>query len=38
MTYEAEEGNYKSPKDVKVTLLVIGLGLLILVTTILVGM
>lgn len=39
MTYETEEeGNYKSPTDVKIILATIGLGLLILVTTILVGM
>lgn len=39
MTFDAEdEGNYKSPSDVKFILATIGFGLLILVTTILVGM
>lgn len=40
MTYETEEeeGNYKSPTDVKVTLSIIGIGLAILLVVILVGM
>ena len=39
MTYDTEEeGNYKSPSDVKFILATIGLGLVILVATILVGM
>jgi hypothetical protein len=39
MTFDAEEeGQFKSPSDVKITLATIGLGLIILVAAILVGM